>query len=257
MTDLKFVYAGDRDISVWVLDYLLEQGVHPQALFLSAPGRATHANELRGMCKHLDDSAILVGKNFREKNELDFLARLEPDYIICIHFPYIIPKSILDIPKYGVLNLHPAYLPYNRGWHTPIWALFEQTPIGATLHFMDEDVDTGDIVHQRQLTPSSSDTAHTLYTKLKLLEFAVFKEAWPTIVNGTYQRTVQRRGIGTIHKRKDLFSPHIQEIELDDLQLPRDLLRKLRALTTNDISEAAYFRENGKTYRVQVTIVEE
>ena len=78
------------------------------------------------------------------------LEQLSLDYIICVHFPYIVPREILSIPKYGVTNLHPAYLPYNLGWHTPSWAILENTPIGATLHYMDECVDTGDIIHQKK-----------------------------------------------------------------------------------------------------------
>jgi methionyl-tRNA formyltransferase len=239
------------------LQYLRNLGVRPRALLLSDATRATHSDELRALCDYLDDSAILTGKQFRELSAQSFLANLQPDYIVCIHFPYIVPKSVLDIPRYGVLNLHPAYLPYNRGWHTPSWALLEQTPVGATLHFMDEGIDTGDIVHQKQLAPSADDTANSLYAKLKMLEFEVFNEAWPMLAKGNHTRIAQQKDTGSTHKRSDLFSPEIQEINLDKPQLPRDLIRQLRALTTNDLSEAAYYRDNGKTFRVQVTIVEE
>ncbi|MCQ3930995.1 MAG: hypothetical protein DPW16_11105 [Chloroflexi bacterium] len=257
MPNPKVVFAGDRDISVWVLKYLLEQNIRPRVLWLSEPDHASHLSELRNLCNYLDENTIFVGRAFREESAQEFLMALELDYIICIHFPYVIPKSILDIPRYGVLNLHPAYLPYNRGWHTPSWALLDQTPIGATLHFMDAGIDSGDVVYQRQLLPSSGDTAHSLYSKLKHLEFEVFKEIWPSIAVGNYQRIPQRHEEGTVHKRAELFSPKVQEIELDTLQTPRELLRKLRALTTNSVDEAAYFREGEKTYRIQVTITED
>jgi methionyl-tRNA formyltransferase len=255
--ELKVVYAADRDIGVWVLQYLLERKVYPKALLLSETGRATHANMLHEMCNYLADEAILVGKSFREPDALKFMQDLEPDYIVCIHFPYIIPKAVLDIPRYGVLNLHPAYLPYNRGWHTPSWAILEETPIGATLHFMDEGVDTGDIIHQKRLTPSPADTANSLYQKLKQLEIEVFKDAWPQIEDTTYSRTLQSQNSGTDHKRKDLFSKEIQQLQLDEILPVRTIFQKLRALTTNNIDEAAFFVEQGKRYRVQVNIVED
>ena len=159
---------------------------------------------------------------------------------------------MLDIPTEGTLNLHPAYLPYNRGWHTPSWAILEGTPIGATLHFMDAGIDTGDIVLQKQLDVSPADTANTLYVRLKRLELETFKEAWPAIRDRSYERIVQSSDAGTTHKREDLFCDEVQRLEL-----PRETLRKLRGLTTNDISESAYFEEDGRRYRIQVQIEEE
>lgn len=89
----------------------------------------------------------------------------KPDYIFCIHYHNIVPKDILEIPSKGCINLHPAYLPYNRGWHTPSWAILEGTPYGATMHYMTEELDKGDIIYQEQLPIASEDTAHTHYTR--------------------------------------------------------------------------------------------
>jgi methionyl-tRNA formyltransferase len=209
------------------------------------------------MCSHLSASEILVGTQFRQPEGLRLLRNSALDYIIGIHFPYITPESVLSIPRRGVLNLHPAYLPYNRGWHTPSWALLDKTPIGATLHFMDGGVDTGDIVHRRALAPTPSDTANTLYQRLKQLEFEVFKEAWPQIVAETFKRLPQDPTSGTAHQRQDLFSPDVQQIMLDAQVEAGQLIRKLRALTTDRTSEAAYYEVDGRRYRIQVTISEE
>lgn len=256
MTELKVIFAGDRDISVWVLEYLLSAGVRPIALLIPSEDRASHAHELRSLCSHLSGDAILRGKQFRDDASVAYLKTLEPDLVVSVHFPYIIPAEILAIPRIGTLNLHPAYLPHNRGWHTPSWALLEGTPIGATLHFMDEGVDTGDIVHQREYGPSPEDTAHTLYGKLRALELEVFREAWPTIVAGTFARQKQV-GPGTSHRQRDLFDPGVQELSLNGMYTAHDLIQRLRALTTNDVREAAYFRKDGKVYRIQVNIAEE
>jgi methionyl-tRNA formyltransferase len=252
----KIAFAGDRDISVWVLQKILDSGIQPLALLTSAPDRASHAEVLRGMCPFLDDDAVLTGKAFREHRGIQFLSSLELDWIICVHFPYLVPRAVIDLTKQGVINLHPAFLPFNRGWHTPTWALLEGTPVGATLHFMDEGIDTGDIIHQRELKPTPSDTADTLYARLKKLEYEVFCEAWPSLMNGTYQRHPQPVGLGSIHRKEDLFKSGVQRIDLDTPQTPRSLLNRLRALSTNDLSEAAFFEQDGKIYRVQVQIVE-
>jgi len=254
---LRIAFCGDREIAVAVLEHLLNHDTKPLALIVPEKSRASHADALVNLCSFLPPDNILVGQAFREPAGIEMLSQLDLDFIIGVHFPYIVPPEVLSIPREGVLNLHPGFLPYNRGWHTPSWAILEDTPIGATLHFMDEDIDTGDIVYQKQLSISPADTAHSLYQKLIQLEFEVFKEAWPKIVSGTYVRKPQDPGAGTMHRRKELFTPNIQQIDLNAEIKANDLLKKLRALTTNQISEAAYFVTKGKRYRVQVIIQEE
>lgn len=252
----RFAYAADRDIGVWVLDYLLERGDLPLALLVSEPGRASHADELVARCAPLG-IPVLRGREFREPEGLRTLRELELDLVVGIHFPYLVPEEVLGAPRVGVLNLHPAYLPFNRGWHTPSWAILEGTPVGATLHFMDAGVDSGDVVHQRELAVSPADTANSLYARLKRLELEVFREAWPALAAGTYTRTPQDPAAGTAHKRSELFSDEVRRIDLDRETTAGDLLRRLRALTTSSVDEAAYFEHGGRRFRVQVDIQEE
>jgi methionyl-tRNA formyltransferase len=161
---------------------------------------------------------------------------------------------VLDAARAGVLNLHPSYLPYNRGWHTPTWAILDGTPAGASLHYMDEALDTGDVVCRKQIEIDPADTAHTLYLKLKSLEVQVFAEGWQRIRSGCRARTPQAAGQATTHRRQLLFDPSVQRIDLDAVIKTSDLLRRLRALTTNRVEEAAYFVSGHRRYRVQVTI---
>ncbi len=257
MTNLRVGFAGDRDISVWVLDYLLSQGIQPLVLLVSSPKRSSHDDELIARCPFIGAENILRGKAFREPPGMRLLEDIGLDLLIGVHFPYVAPPEVLALPKIGVMNLHPAYLPFNRGWHTPSWAILENTPIGATLHFMDAGVDTGDIVYQKRLDVRPNDTANTLYQRLKQLELETFKEAWPSIADGTYVRQIQNPAEGTQHTKNELFDKAIQEIQLEEEMTVGQMLRRLRALTTNQIGEAAYFEVDGKRYRVQVHIQEE
>ncbi len=249
---MKIVFAGDRDISVWVLDYLIKKGIKPVALLISDKNRATHADELKKLCSYLDKKHILEGDLFRTDKGVELLSELNADYILGVHFPYIVPKKVLEIPKKGVLNLHPAYLPFNRGWHTPSWAILDDKPYGATLHFMDEGLDTGDIIHQKQIKLLPEDTANSIYKKVKKLEFEVFKKAWPLIENNTVIRKKQNPNEGTAHKKSDL--KNVQNINLENEVKAKDLINLLRALTTNDIKEAAQFSIGEKIYKIQVII---
>ncbi len=258
MSKIRYAFAGDRDISVKILRFLLEQEAYPSVLLVSDPARASHAEELVLLCQpFLNDDMIFIGKAFRQPQVIKILSNMDLDYIIGVHFPYIIPPKILSIPKIGVLNLHPAYLPFNKGWHTPSWGILEQTPVGGTLHFMDEGVDTGDIVHQKQIEIHPMDTADSLYRRLKDVEFDVFVEAWEGLVTKTYTREEQKLSSGTFHHKKDLFNVDIQKIELNQPILASQLIDKIRGLTTNDLKEAAYFEKDGKRYRMQINILEE
>jgi len=246
---LRIAYAGDRDIAVKVLRFILDQNVKPLVLMVPDEEKSTHTENLAALCPHLNDKKILRGNEFKSEYGKDLLKKLNLDYIISIHFPYIYPKEILEIPKHGVLNLHPAYLPYNKGWHTPTWAIWDNTPYGATLHFMNEKIDSGNIVHQKILEVYPHDVADTLYKRVEYLELEVFKEAWPILRSFTYKSKPQHFE-GTFHRKEDIK-------KLQYIDLGQDLIRRLRALTTNKVEEAAFFEINGKRYRIQIHVYPE
>lgn len=253
---MRFAFAGDRDIAVWTLEFLLAGGWRPEALLLPATSKASHGDRLAELCAYLPAERVFRGKAFRREPALSTLRELDLDLIVGVHFPYIVPPEVLEIPRVGVLNLHPAYLPYNRGWHTPSWAILEGTPIGATLHFMDEGIDTGHVVARRELDVGPGDTADSLYRRVKRLELDVFKEAWPALAAGDITRTGQHPDAGNVHVKEDLLDPEFRRIDLDTPTTAGELLRKLRAHTTNDPAEAAFFEQDGKRYRVRVEIEE-
>ena len=252
----RIAFGGDRDIALWVLGYLLDEGVRPLALLLPDVGAASHADQLADLCPFLGEDEKLRGRRFGEPEGLALLRRLDLDYIICVHFPLVLPEQVLSIPRTGAVNLHPAFLPYNRGWHTASWALLEGTPIGATLHMMDQGVDAGDIIHQRRMEVSPADTADVLYGRLKQLELEVFKEAWPSLASGSFQRVRQSPKEGTVHRHAELLSDDVARIDLDESVRAGDLIRRFRALTTDRIEEAAYYEVGGKRYRIQVRVQE-
>ena len=219
---------------------------------VSGEARASHDRELIALCPHLGVSEILRGNEFRRENGTGKLAALKPDYIICVHFPYIFPAAVIAIPGGGVLNLHPAYLPYNRGWHTATWAIWDGTPFGATLHFMSEKIDAGDIICQKRLAVLPDDTADNLSRRVKKLELEVFQEAWPQITAGAFCRRPQAEGEATAHRKGDIGL--VQLIDRDEELKAGDLIRRLRALTTSNSKESAYFWDGEWKYRLRLQI---
>jgi len=252
--NFRFAFAGDRDVAVEVLTSLIGAGYRPEALMVSDPARASHAGELRDLCGDLAPYHVFTGTEFRSESARETLADLHLDLVVAVHFPYLVPAEALDLARLGWINLHPAYLPYNRGWHTPSWAILDGTPIGATIHFMDSGIDTGDIVARAEVPVQLHDTADSLYHKVKQEEVRLFEREWPRIVSGTFERLAQGPDEGSLHRRSDLFDPDIQRLDLDASRCVGEVLRQLSALTTSDPSEAAYFESAGGRFRVQLLI---
>lgn len=249
----RIAFAGDRQVAVDCLAFIQEQGAEVAALLVAADTKATHADRLRALAG-LPAERVLVGTRFREPEAVEMLRGLELDYLVGIHFPYIVPEEVLAIPRVGAVNLHPALLPYNRGWHTASWALLDGTPAGVTLHFMDSGLDTGDIIAQAGLEAHPDDTAHSLYARLLDLELDLFRESWPLLASGDPPRLRQPSEEGTSHNRAALANDDVRRLDLGATETIADTLRRLRGLTTNDPSEAAYFELKGGRYRVQVAI---
>lgn len=250
---MRYVFAGDRQISCNILRFLINKGFHPEALLVTNGSNSTHSEELIQI-SGLDESLIFKGKDvIKNSYFLNLLRNLNLDYIIGIHYPYIIRKELLEIPKIGFLNLHPAYLPYNKGWNTPSWAILDKTIYGATLHFMSEELDMGDIIHQKEIQISSIDTANSLYKKTLKLEEEVFYEAFDSLIQLKPKR-IKQKDIGSAHNKSDLKK--IREFSLNEKVIVGDFLDKLRALTTNNPDELAYYIEGEKKIGVKIEFVE-
>ena len=198
----RIVFAGNRPIGLQCLCLLLESDIRPIGLMVADGKQAECGDAMRALVPNIP---VLSGKTFRESEGIRLLQSLTPDYILSVHFPYILPKAIIDLPRIGTLNLHPAYLPYNRGWHTPTWAIVEGTPYGATLHWIDEGIDTGDIALQKQIPVLTTDTAHSLYLRALKTELEILSEAIPMLILGSLPR-IPQVGTGTVHRKSDIES---------------------------------------------------
>src|SRR5581483_3200217 len=157
------------------------------------------------------------------------LRDLKPDLGLSVFFGYILRAPVLEMFPAGCLNVHPGLLPYNRGTYPNVWSIVEGTPAGVTLHYVDEGVDTGDIVAQREVAVEPTDTGATLYAKLEEACLETFAAAWPAIAAGTAPRRPQPAAPGTTHRRADV--ERIDRIELDRHYPARELIDVLRART--------------------------
>lgn len=121
-----------------------------------------------------------------------WLAALKPDVIYCFGWSYLLGREILSVAPLGVVGYHPAALPMNRGRHPIIWALaLGLTETASTFFFLDEGVDSGDILSQVFVPIEPDDNATSLYQKLieaAKMQIPAFTRA---LAAGTYKRIPQ------------------------------------------------------------------
>lgn len=254
---LPYLFAGDRKLAVDALKLLISVGDAPSILCVSDGTRASHAAELEKIFReaggrYVWSSSELTADALNECLPLEGL-----DFGLSVHFPHIIEDDLLSVPKRGWLNLHPAYLPWNRGWHTPSWSILEETPAGVSLHRMTPAVDAGDIVARHRIEIDPGDTAHTLYQRLLDEELRLLEGSWETVRSPFWPRISNQADEGTVHRRSELFTEEMQRIDLDKTYHGYELVNKLRALTTNTWGEAAFFEAQGRRYRMRLEIESE
>jgi methionyl-tRNA formyltransferase len=109
----------------------------------------------------------IYANNINDAEIVEYIADKQPDIIYCFGWSQLIKKDILRIPLKGIVGFHPAELPFNRGRHPVIWALFlGLKKTASTFFLMNEGADTGDIISQELIDISYEDTANSLYDKI-------------------------------------------------------------------------------------------
>ena len=101
------------------------------------------------------------------------------NFIVSYGYQYILGKDILDLLPDRAINLHVSYLPFNRGADSNFWSFVENTPKGVTIHYLDEGIDTGDVIVQERVEfDTKQETLATSYEKLQLTIQDLFKKNW-------------------------------------------------------------------------------
>ena len=145
------------------------------------------------------DDEVFVTEN---PVDIEFINASSPDFLVSYNFRHIIPKSVLDRFENKAINLHISFLPWNKGADPNFWSFVEKTPKGVTIHCLDEHLDTGDIIVQKEVALGNEETLATSYAKLHLEIQELFRQEWSKIKNGLYQRKKQD-GSGSYHRLKD------------------------------------------------------
>lgn len=199
---MKIIFMGTPDFAVPCLDILNKSGHEIVGVFAQPDKpKGRHGILTAPPVKEYAVNAgipVFQPATLKTEEAVNLIASLNPDLLVVVAYGKILPKSVLDIPRYGAINIHASLLPLLRGAAPIQWSIingFDKT--GVTSMQLDEGLDTGDILLQRECTIELEDTAETLFDKLSLLGAQVLTDTLKGIEEGTLKPQKQDDSIST------------------------------------------------------------
>ena len=234
-----------------ILERLRDHGDEVVGLVIHPPSRRSYGEQLVAAAA-LDASRIFEAEGLEERSVLRSIRELDPEIGLSVLFGYILRPEFLKLLPAGCVNVHPAFLPFNRGAYPNVWSIVEGTPAGVTLHYLAESIDTGDIIAQQPVPIEPVDTGESLYRRLERTAVELFDETWARLRAGQAPRIPQNPAAGCSHRARDVG--HIDEIELDRAYRARELIDLLRARTFPP-HPGAYFRHDGRKVYLRLQLL--
>lgn len=249
MNELKVVFMGTPDFSVPVLEGLIE---HCQVLgVVSQPDRKVGRKQ-EVVFSPVKEVAmkhhIPVFQPEKICKDYEDILALQPDIIVTCAYGQIIPKSILEYPKYGCINVHASLLPRLRGGapiHHAIMDGYDKT--GITIMYMDEAMDSGDIISQRETVITDDDTMETLHDRLRIIGRDLLLDTLPSILAGTADRKRQDEDEVTY-----AYNIKREEEYLNFSKTSRELFNQIRGLNPFPGSSCVIGEKEFKVYMARI-----
>ncbi|HFL2520607.1 TPA: methionyl-tRNA formyltransferase [Clostridioides difficile] len=193
---MKIVFMGTPDIAVPCLQKIIDEKYE-------ILGVVTQPDKPKGRGKKLGMSPVkelAIENNIpvyqpvkaRDKEFIDKIKSLNPDVIVVVAFGQILPKEILEIPKLGCINVHVSLLPKYRGAAPINWVIINgEEKTGVTTMYMDEGLDTGDMILKTEVNLDENITSGELHDKMMNIGAETLKETLRLIEEGNAPREVQ------------------------------------------------------------------
>lgn len=252
---MKIVYMGTPDFAVAPLAALVKNGYEVEAVITQPDkpkgrGKTMMPTPVKEEAlKH--DIPVLQPVKVRDPEFVEKLAKIAPDIIIVAAFGQIIPKSILEMPKFGCINIHASLLPKYRGAAPIQQAVIDgEKESGVTIMQMGTGLDTGDMISRIVVPLAKDETGGSLFDKLAEAGAELLIQTLPTIFDGTavYEKQPEESPTpyaAMISKKMGL---------LDFSKSARELERLVRGLNP---WPSAFTFINGKTLKVWKSSVEQ
>ena len=229
---MRVVFIGTGEIGLPALRALAQSPAHSVLGVVTQPDKPV-GRQLKLAASPVKEEAFRLQLKVYQPEKIGAassvaqLRYLKPDLIVVAAYGQILPKTILDLPKYGCLNLHTSLLPKYRGAspiHSAIAAGEKQS--GITIMWMDEGLDTGDILMQAAVTIRRHETAQTLHDRLAKIGAELLLKSIPLVGTGQAPRIKQDTTKATLTKKLKKEDGHI------DWDRPqREIDAHIRAMT--------------------------
>jgi methionyl-tRNA formyltransferase len=244
---MKIIFAGTPEFAVPSLQMLLATGYEVCAVYTQPDRPAGRGRQLQASpVKNVALAAgITVYQPLSLKTEEDFqqLAALNADLMIVVAYGMILTQAVLDLPKYGCINVHGSLLPRWRGAapiQRSLMAGDEKT--GVTIMKIIRKLDAGDMLHKEELVITDTDTSNDLYLKLADLGAIGLAKVLSQLENGTLQAEVQDENQVTYAEKLDKA-----EATIDWTESAIVISRKIRGLNPWPVAQTTY---NGQVLRI-------
>ena len=182
------------------------------------------------------------------KDQLDLVIE-RYNLIISLHCKQLFPNRLVSSIR--CINIHPGFNPYNRGWFPQVFSILNKLPIGVTIHEMDDKLDHGPIILQKEVKISSYDTSYDVYKKIQNLEIELLTNNLRDIIDNNY-KSILPKSEGNINFKKNFDD--LCEIDLDKVVRFRDAIDYLRALSFHGYENAYFYDEDGRKISVEINL---
>lgn len=200
---MKIIFIGTPEFGAIILEKLCKANLRP-VLVVTAPDKPVGRKQI------LTPSSVkIIAQRYKIKvgQAMSNFREIKPELVLVAAFGQILPKEILEIPKYGCLNVHPSLLPKYRGAAPVQFAILNgEKETGVTIFLMDEQIDHGPILAQRKTVIGPNETMGQLQSRLAVLGAELLIDAIPDWIRGKIRlrRQDERRATYTkILKKED------------------------------------------------------
>ena len=193
---MRVVFMGTPDFAVGTLEAIIKAG-HEVVAVITQPNKPTGRGKAVQYTpvkeKALEyDLPVYQPVKVREESFVKELEAMKPEVIVVVAFGQILSKEILDMPKYGCVNVHASLLPKYRGSAPIQWAVIDgEKESGVTTMLMNEGIDTGDMLKTTVISLDEKETGGSLFDKLAIAGADLLVETLVELENGTVTRTPQ------------------------------------------------------------------
>jgi len=187
---MKVVFMGTPDFSVGALEALVKAGHEVTAVVTQPDRQKGRSLEMSFSpvkeCALRYELPVFQPEKIKTAEAVEVLRGYEADIFVVAAFGQILSKEILEMPKYGCINIHASLLPKYRGAAPIQWAILNGDAItGVTIMQMNEGLDTGDILTTKEVEISAEETGESLFDKLAIAGAELLIETLPEIEKGT------------------------------------------------------------------------